>query len=73
MAETVVRQRLSEPRGTVRVTAAIATMHYALNDIIADFLRKFPKVDVVAQTSDAMVDICGALKERGVPHVHRAT
>lgn len=57
MAETVVRQRLSEPCGTVRVTAAIATMHYALNDIIADFLRRFPKVDVVAQTSDAMVDI----------------
>ena len=57
MAETVVRQRLSEPCGVVRVTAGIATMHFALNDIIADFLTKFPKVNVCAQASDVSVDI----------------
>lgn len=57
MAETVVRQRLSEPCGTVRVTASVSTMHFALNDMITDFLKKFPKVDVVAHATDSFVDI----------------
>jgi DNA-binding transcriptional LysR family regulator len=57
MAETIVRRRLSEPSGVVRVTAGIATMRYALNDLIADFLVKFPKVDLVAQATDVAVDI----------------
>lgn len=57
MAEAVVRQRLLEPSGTVRVTASIAAMHYVLNDAIADFLRLHPKVQVVARTTDEMLDI----------------
>lgn len=57
MAEAVVRQRLLEPCGVVRVTAGIATMHFALNEIIASFLVKFPKVDVIAHVSDDAVDI----------------
>lgn len=56
-AETVVRQRLLEPTGTVRVTASIAAMHYVLNDIIADFLILHPKVQVFARTTDEMLDI----------------
>jgi DNA-binding transcriptional LysR family regulator len=57
MAETVVRRRLSEPSGVVRITAGIATMRFALNEIITDFLVKFPKVDVIAQATDVAVDI----------------
>ncbi len=57
MAEIVVRQRLSEPSGVVRVTAALSTMQYALSDIIADFLLKYPKVNVVAIATDVSVDI----------------
>src|SRR6201991_3996858 len=38
LAETTIRHRLSEPTGTIRCTAAVATMQFALSDVIADFL-----------------------------------
>jgi DNA-binding transcriptional LysR family regulator len=57
MAEAIVRQRLSEPSGVVRIVAGTATMQYALNDAIAGFLLKFPSVDLVALTDDTAVDI----------------
>jgi DNA-binding transcriptional LysR family regulator len=58
-AETVVRQRLAEPSGTVRCTAGVATMQFAMSDIIADFLTQHPKVNVVAHAADRTVDIIG--------------
>ncbi len=48
LAETAIRHRLSEPTGTVRCTAAVATMQFAMRDIVADFLVRYPKVNVVA-------------------------
>jgi len=59
LAETVIRNRLSEPTGTVRCTAGVATMQTAMSDIIADFLVKFPKVNVAAHATDRTVDIVG--------------
>jgi DNA-binding transcriptional LysR family regulator len=58
-AETAIRQRLNEPIGTVRFTAAMATMQFALRDIVAAFLDRHPKVNVVAQANDRNVDIVG--------------
>jgi DNA-binding transcriptional LysR family regulator len=58
-AETAIRHRLSEPTGTVRCTAAVATMQFAMRDILADFLVRYPKVDVVAHATDQNVDIVG--------------
>lgn len=57
MAQSAVRQRLAEPSGTVRCTAGVATMHFGLSDIIAGFLAKHPKVDLVAHSTDRFVDI----------------
>jgi DNA-binding transcriptional LysR family regulator len=57
LAETAIRQRLSEPTGTVRFTAAVATMQFAMRDIVADFLVRHPKVNVVAHANDQYVDI----------------
>jgi DNA-binding transcriptional LysR family regulator len=57
MAQSTVRQRLSEPSGTVRCTAGVATMHFGLSDIIASFLAKHPKVNLVAHATDRFVDI----------------
>lgn len=59
LAENTVRNRLAEPSGTVRCTAGVATMQFALSDIIADFLLQYPKVGVVAQSADRPVDIVG--------------
>src|ERR1700743_2239519 len=47
LAETAIRHRLTEPSGTVRCTAAMATMHFAMRDFLADFLVRYPKVTVV--------------------------
>ncbi|WP_259666939.1 LysR substrate-binding domain-containing protein [Rhizobium lentis] len=59
MAETTIRHRLTEPTGTVRCTAGVATMQFAMADIIADFLVKYPKVNVFAHAADRTVDIVG--------------
>src|SRR6202007_643115 len=58
-AEPAVRHRLLEPAGTVRCTAAVATMQFAMRDMLADFLIRSPKVNVVAHATDQNVDIVG--------------
>lgn len=58
-AETAIRHRLSEPTGAVRCTAGVATMQFAMRDIVADFLVRYPKVNVVAHATDQYVDIVG--------------
>ncbi|HEV2551904.1 MAG TPA: LysR family transcriptional regulator [Stellaceae bacterium] len=58
-AETAIRPRLDDPSGTVRCTAAMATMQFAMRDIVTEFLGRYPKPDVVAHASDANVDIVG--------------
>ena len=59
VAESAIRHRLTEPTGTVRCTAAMATMQFAMRDIVADFLLRYPKVNVVAHATDRNVDIVG--------------
>jgi DNA-binding transcriptional LysR family regulator len=59
LAETAMRHRLSEPTGTLRCTAAMATMQFAMRDMMADFLLRYPKVNVVAHATDENVDIVG--------------
>jgi DNA-binding transcriptional LysR family regulator len=58
-AERAIRHRLTEPTGTLRCTAAMATMQFAMCDIVADFLLRYPKVNVVAYATDRNVDIVG--------------
>jgi DNA-binding transcriptional LysR family regulator len=59
LAEGAIRQRLNEPTGTVRCTSAIATMQFAMRDLLPDFLARYPKVNVVAHANDEFVDIVG--------------
>lgn len=59
LAETTIRHRLTEPSGTVRCTAGLATMQFAMAEIIADFLVHHPKVNIVAHATDRTVDIVG--------------
>lgn len=58
-AETAIRHRLREPMGTLRLTAGMATMQFALREVVSDFLARNPKVDVVAHATDRYVDIVG--------------
>jgi DNA-binding transcriptional LysR family regulator len=59
LAETAIRHRLNEPTGTVRCTVAVATMQFAMPGLVADFLVRHPKVNVVAHATDQYVDIVG--------------
>src|SRR5215813_14155608 len=59
LAETAIRHRLSEPSGTIRCTGGVATMEFAMPDMIADFLLQYPKVDIVVHAIDRAVDIVG--------------
>jgi DNA-binding transcriptional LysR family regulator len=59
LAQSVIRHRLSEPTGTVRCTAAVATMQFAMRNLVTDFLVRYPKVNVVAHATDEYVDIVG--------------
>jgi DNA-binding transcriptional LysR family regulator len=58
-AETAIRHRLSAPIGTVRCTAGVATMQFAMRDMLSGFLVRYPKVDIVAHATDQYVDIVG--------------
>src|SRR6201987_4911654 len=59
LAETAIRHRLNEPIGTVRCTAAVATMQFAMRDIVPDFLLRYPKINLVAHATDRNIDIIG--------------
>lgn len=58
-AESVIRQRLSEPSGTVRFTAGIITAQFAMRRIVSDFIAKYPKVDLVEHATNRSVDLIG--------------
>src|SRR5437660_536626 len=56
-AETAIRHRLSEPVGSVRCTAAVATAQFAMREMVADFLIRYPKVDLTVHATDQKIDI----------------
>ena len=58
-AENVIRQRLSEPSGTVRFTAAVITAQFAMRKMVSDFIAKYPKVNLVEHATDRSVDLIG--------------
>src|ERR1700722_1508097 len=45
LAESAIRHRLTEPTGTVRCTAAIATMQFAIGDIVTGYLLRYTRVN----------------------------
>src|ERR1700743_2708188 len=59
LAESSTRPRLSEPSGTIRCTGGVATMQFAMSDIITSFLDRYPKVNVVVHAVDRTIDIVG--------------
>jgi DNA-binding transcriptional LysR family regulator len=59
LAESTVRERLLEPSGTIRFTTAVATSLFALRPLLPNFIRRYPKINVVQHTSDETVDIVG--------------
>lgn len=56
-AELVIKQRLSEPAGRVRYTAAIAIAQYAMPGMITAFLERFPKITLEQHADDHYADL----------------
>jgi DNA-binding transcriptional LysR family regulator len=56
-AESVVRQRVKEPFGMVRFTAAIGTAQFALREILMSFIQEYPKIQLVEYVTSRQIDL----------------
>ena len=56
-AEAVVRRRLAEPSGTVRLTASVPVSRFHLAPKLATILQRHPKLSVKLHVSDRFVDL----------------
>lgn len=56
-AENLVRGRLAEPSGTVRITASIPTAQSFLADALLEVARSYPRLRIAVEASDRFVDI----------------
>lgn len=57
MAESIVRSRLGEPSGIVRLTAAVPTAQFMLAEHLAELTARYPKLKVSLHVTDRFVDI----------------
>ena len=56
-AESLVRQRVKEPAGVVRFTAAIGTAHFALRGILMNFMQEYPKIQLMEYVTSRPIDL----------------
>ena len=56
-AESRVRQRVKEPFGVVRFTAAIGTAQFALREILMSFIQEYPRIQLVEHVSSRQIDL----------------
>lgn len=56
-AEAVVRRRLGEPVGIVRITASVPGAQFRLADVLPRLVRAYPKIDVQVHVTDRFVDL----------------
>src|SRR5580693_10687377 len=56
-AESLVRQRVKEPFGVVRFTAAIGTAQFALREILMNFTQEYPRIQLVEYVTSRQIDL----------------
>ncbi|MCA1404727.1 LysR family transcriptional regulator [Ensifer sp. IC3342] len=56
-AESVVKGRLAEPSGTVRITASVPTAQLSLAPLLPRLAIAFPKIRLVVHATDRFVDL----------------
>ncbi|OWJ67737.1 LysR family transcriptional regulator [Inquilinus limosus] len=56
-AEGVVRRRLAEPSGTVRITASVPTAQFRLAGLLPVLARAYPKIRLQLHVTDRFVDL----------------
>lgn len=56
-AESVVRRRLAEPSGTVRITASVPTAQFQLADRLPLLARRYAKLRIQLHVTDRFIDL----------------
>ena len=56
-AESLVRQRVKEPFGVVRFTAAIGTAQFALRETLMSFIQEYPRIQLVEYVTSRQIDL----------------
>lgn len=56
-AEQVVRKRVAEPSGAVRMTASVPTAQWYLSEHLPELARAYPRLHVQLDVSDRFVDL----------------
>lgn len=56
-AESLVRQRVKEPSGVVRFTAAIGTAQFGLREILQNFMQEYPRINLVEYVTSRQIDM----------------
>lgn len=56
-AQNVVRQRMAEPIGTVRITASVPVAQFQLAEHLPGLLQAYPKIEVQLHVTDRFVDL----------------
>ena len=56
-AEDVVKRRLAEPRGLVRISASMATIQMALADLLPELAKLYPKIQIALVATSRYVDL----------------
>ncbi|WP_309084645.1 LysR substrate-binding domain-containing protein [Chelativorans sp.] len=56
-AENVIKGRLAEPSGSVRITASVPTAQHTLAPLLPRIAKAYPKILIVLDASDRFVDI----------------
>ena len=56
-AESLVRQRVKEPLGVVRFTAAIGTAQFALREMVMNFIHEYPKIQLLEYVTSRQIDL----------------
>jgi DNA-binding transcriptional LysR family regulator len=55
-AEDSIKQRIAEPRGTIRFTCSVAFAQHAMANVIPDFMARFPQVNIIQHAANRYVD-----------------
>lgn len=58
-AQQAVQKRLSEPAGTVKLACSTGISDFVLNDVIPGFLQQYPRVTLIQDVSNRLVDPVG--------------
>lgn len=56
-AENVIKGRLAEPSGTVRVTASVPVTQRSLAPLLPEIASAYPKIRIVLEATDRFVDV----------------